>query len=196
MKKNSTKVLTLGAVLTAVVFVLQVLAVLLRSVFPAFAPSLVLVPIVIGAAVGGIGMSTWLGFVFAVAVFVSGDAATFLAIDVAGTVITVFAKGIAAGAVTGAAYKAFKGMSRTLAVALSAIICPLVNTGVFVAGCGVFFLDTLRAWGEGFGYTNVVAYIFLGMIGINFVIELVLNVVLSPAVVRLLNMKEIRSVTK
>ena len=183
-----TERLVLAAVLTAIVVILQVMAILTRAVLPIFAINLVLIPIVIGAAIGGVG--AWLGFVSGVAILISGDAASFLAINIAGTLITVLLKGTASGFAAAGAYKLFEKKNKYLAVLVSALVCPVVNTGIFVLGCLTFFMDTVRAWGEGLGYENAFAYIFLGMIGINFIIEVALNLVLSPAVLRLLSIKE------
>jgi stage III sporulation protein AH len=73
----STETLTFGAILTALVVILQFLAIGVRAVMPflPFTVSLVLIPIVIGAAKGGPYMGAWLGFVFGVIVLLSGDAA-------------------------------------------------------------------------------------------------------------------------
>lgn len=185
-----TERLVLAAVLTAIVVILQIMAILTRAVLPVFAINLVLIPIVIGAAIGGVGVGAWLGFVSGVAIIVSGDAAAFLAINIAGTLITVLLKGTASGFAAAGAYKLFEKKNKYLAVLVSALVCPVVNTGIFVLGCLTFFMDTIRAWGDGLGYENAFAYIFLGMIGVNFIIEVALNLVLSPAVVRLLAIKE------
>lgn len=181
---NNVRTLTLGAILTALVIVLQMLGQFIR--FGPFSISLVLVPIVIGAAMCGTKISTWLGFVFGVAVLMT-DAAAFLAINVPGTVITVLLKGMAAGFVAGIVCKTLGKKNRTLAVILAAILCPIANTGVFLLGCVVFFLDTIKEWGAGVGYDNVFAYLIFGMVGINFLVEMGMNVFLSPVVVRLLN---------
>ena len=79
-KKMSTQQMVLAAVLTAIVFVLQLVAVMVGHV-GIFSLTLCLVPIVIGAATCGIGVGAWLGFVFGVAVLMSGDAAAFLAVN-------------------------------------------------------------------------------------------------------------------
>ena len=186
----NTERLVLCAILTAIVVVLQVIAIITRAVLPAFAINLVLIPIVIGAAVGGVRIGAWLGFVSGVAVLISGDAASFLAIDIFGTIVTVLLKGTVSGIAAAATYKLLEKKNKYLAVFASAIICPLTNTGVFLLGCFTFFMDTIREWGDGLGYHNAFAYILLGMIGINFIIELVLNVILSPAVIRLIKIKE------
>ena len=184
-----TERLVLAAVLTAIVVILQVMAILTRAVLPVFAINLVLIPIVIGAAIGGVSVGAWLGFISGVAILISGDATAFLSISIAGTLITVLLKGTASGFAAAGAYKLFEKRNKYLAVVASALVCPVVNTGIFVLGCLTFFMDTIKSWGVGLGYDNVFAYIFLGMIGINFIIELVLNLVLSPVVVRLLDIQ-------
>ena len=185
-----TERLVLAAVLTAVVVILQVMAILTRAVLPVFSINLVLVPIVIGAAIGGIGVGAWLGFVSGLVVLISGDAAAFLSISIFGTIFTVLLKGVACGAAAAGVYKLLEKKNKYLAVLCTAIACPVANTGVFILGCFTFFMDTIRSWGVGLGYANAFGYIILGMIGINFIIELVLNVILSPTVLKLLEIKE------
>ena len=173
------------AILTAIVVVLQLLGSFLR--FGPFSVSLVLVPIAIGAALYGMSAGAWLGFVFGVAVLLSGDAAAFLTINVPGTLITVLAKGILAGLAAGFIHKLLVEKNRPLAVAASAIACPLVNTGVFLIGCVVFFLPTIAEWGLAEGFDNVAAYLIVGMVGFNFIFEMLVNVILSPVIVRILD---------
>ncbi len=179
--------LVLAAVMTALVVILQFMGAFIR--FGPFSISLVLIPIVICAAVCGKWLGAWLGYVFGLVVLISGDATAFLAIDVFGTVVTVLLKGTAAGFLAGIVYELFEKKNRYLAVVLSAITCPIVNTGVFLSGCAVFFLDTVKAWGVAEGYSSVVAYAFLVLVGGNFVFELISNIVLSPTVVRLLDIR-------
>ena len=125
-----------------------------------------------------------------VAVLVSGDAAAFLAIDIAGTILVVLLKGVVSGIAAAGVYKLLEKKNKYIAVLGAAVTCPLANTGVFVLGCFAFFMDTIREWGAGMGFENAFAYIILGMVGINFIVEMILNIVLSPAVVRLLNIKK------
>jgi hypothetical protein len=51
-------------------------------------------------------------------------------------------------------------------------------------------MDTIRGWGEAAGFDNAFVFILLGLIGINFIIELLINVMLSPVVIRLLDIRE------
>lgn len=180
--KTNTRKLVLAAILTALVIVLQFMGAFIK--LGPFSISLVLVPIVIGAATCGSTIGAWLGFVFGIVVLWSGDAAAFLAIDVPGTIITVLAKGAGCGLLAGLAYKAFEKYNRYLAVLVAAIVCPIVNTGIFLLGCSVFFMDTITAWAAG---GDVVKYMIFGLVGANFLFELGFNVVLSPVIVRLLD---------
>lgn len=188
-KRMSTETMVLGALLTALVFVLQFLAVALRGL-NVFTVSLVLIPIVIGAATCGKWIGAWLGFVFGIAVLASGDAAAFLAVDVFGTVLTVLVKGTACGFCAGLVYKALEKTNRYLAVVAAAIVCPVVNTGVFLLGCLVFFMETVSQWAAAAGFENGVGgYMIFGLVGVNFLFELCSNIVLSPVVVRLLDIR-------
>ena len=99
----NVKKLTYLAILTAIVFLMQLIGLFLR--FATFSLSFVLVPIVVGVAVCGVGAGAWLGLVFGIAVFVTGDAALFLQFNVIGTIITVLLKGMLAGFVSGLVYK-------------------------------------------------------------------------------------------
>ena len=194
-KRMDTRKLVLLALLTAIVVVLQVLAIVTRPLLPLFSISLVLLPITVGAALVGIYAGGWLGLAFGLAVLLSGDAAPFMVIDPLGTVFLVLLKGALAGLAAGAVYKLFAAKSKTVAAIIAAAICPLVNTGIFVIGSYAFFLPTLTEWASAFGFENATAYIFLGMIGVNFLIELGLNLILIPVIVRLIQYGQDRRAT-
>ncbi len=205
VKKTNIQKLTLGAILTALVIVLQLMGSFIR--FGPFSVSLVLIPIVIGAAMCGPYIGAWLGFVFGVAVLLSGDAAAFLAISVGGTILTVLLKGTLCGLCAGLVYRLLANFDISLSVKrqsppsnvftasinigvlLAAFVCPIVNTGIFLLGCRLFFMDTVAQWAVGMGFgNNVAAYMFLGLAGGNFLFELGANILLSPTVVKLLQL--------
>lgn len=183
----STKNLALGAILTALVIVLQLLGQFIK--FGPASVSLVLVPIIIGASVCGPAISAWLGLVFGVVVLFT-DAVAFMSINVVGTIVTVLLKGVLCGLVAGLIYKLFEKKNLYLGVVFSAIVCPIVNTGIFLLGCYLFFFDTIREWGLSAGFTNVGEYMIVGLVGLNFIFELLVNVVLSPIIVRLINIRK------
>lgn len=216
MNSKTKKLVGIG-LFTAIVVVLQMLGGGIR--FGVFSISLVLVPIVVGAAVYGWQAGAWLGFAFGAAVLLSGDAGAFLAVDVFGTILTVLLKGTAAGLISGLVYKLFLRLlnrqsqksiaymkehhslgeccqagvyeyisrnNRYFAVIIAAAVCPVVNTGIFLLGCKLFFMDTVTAWGAAAGFANVAAYMFIGLAGINFLVELGVNLLLAPVITRLI----------
>jgi uncharacterized membrane protein len=194
LTRMSTETLTFGAVLTAMVVILQFLALGIKAVLPflPFTVSLVLIPIVIGAAKCGPYMGAWLGFVFGVIVLLSGDASAFLVINPFGTILTVLVKGTACGLVSGFVYRLVEKKQKKVAVYAAAAVCPLVNTGLFFVGCLLFFMDTVSEWAAAFGFNNVAVYMFLGLAGFNFLFEFCINIALSPVIVRALNMRKMK----
>ena len=267
---NTFTIVGLG-LLTAIVIVLQFIGASIR--FGTFSVSLVLMPIVVGAALFGVGAGAWLGFVFGVVVLLSGDANFFLGVNPFGTIVTVLLKGILAGTVSALVYKLLsdRQTSGRLALVLSSIlmmcagafgivfgawqnagalpedvmaavrsttvenshpgtgfiivgsvlaaagialliytivkrpninvsaavfasaaICPIVNTGIFLLGCRLFFFETIK---EMAGGTNVGTFMIVGLVGLNFIFELAINLILSPAIVMLIRIGE-KSFTK
>ena len=183
-KPMETRTLTGVAVFTAIVIVLQLLGSFIR--FGPFSISLTLIPIVVGAALYGPWAGAWLGFVFSMVVLISGDAGPFLAVNVFGTILTVIVKGTAAGFAAGAVFRALEKVSVTLAVICAAIVCPVVNTGLFLLGCKLFFMETITGWGKAAGFENVGKFMIYGLVGGNFLFEMLTNIVLSPVILRLI----------
>ena len=187
-QKMSTQSLVLCAIMTALVIILQFMGAFIK--LGTFSISLVLVPIVIGAAICGVGAGAWLGLVFGIVVLLSGDAAAFLAVNVPGTIITVLVKGIACGFIAGLTYKLLEKYNTFVAVVAAACICPVINTGVFLIGCLIFFMDTVVMWAETMGLgADVGRYMIVVLVGANFLFELLFNIILSPVIVRLLKVK-------
>lgn len=185
-KKFSTRKLTGLAILTALVVILQFLPVK----GPFFLITLTLVPIVIGSALYGAFAGAWLGFIFGVTVLLSGDAAAFLTINIPGTIATVLVKGTLAGLAAGLVYKLASKVNRYFGVICAALVAPVVNTGIFLLGCRLFFMDTVNGWAAASGYENVGAYMILSLVGINFLIELGVDLVCSPVILRLINIRK------
>lgn len=181
---NKTKALVGTGILTAIVIVLQTLASGIK--LGPFSITLVLVPIIVGAALYGAKTGAWLGFVFGVVVLIH-DAAAFLAINTPGTIITCLLKGILAGLASAVVYKLFANKNKWVAVFSAAIVCPVVNTGVFLLGCLIFFYSTIQEWATGAGFGSAGAYMIFGLAGLNFLTELVVNIVLAPAVLRIID---------
>ena len=177
---NVNTIIGLG-LLTAIVVVMQFISMGLR--FGTFSITLTLIPIVVGAALYGWVSGAWLGFVFGVSVLLTGDANTFLAVNIPGTITTVLVKGVLAGLCAGLVYELISKKNQIAAVLVSAVIAPVVNTGIFIFGSYVFFFDYLSGLAEG---TNLFVFILLALVGINFFIELGTNLVLNPAILQII----------
>lgn len=182
-KKFNTKALVGLGLLTAIVVVLQAMAISIR--FGVFAITLTLVPIIVGAALYGWKAGAWLGFVFGVVVLMT-DAGAFLAVNVPGTIITCILKGTLAGLCAGVVYRLICKKNRIAAVVTAGVVSPVVNTGIFLLGCVLFFMDTIKEWAAGAGFENAGAYMVTAFVGLNFVIELAVNLVLSSAIVAII----------
>lgn len=183
-KENHVSTIVGLGVLTAIVIILQALA--LNIHFGGiFSVTLVLVPIIVGAALYGYKAGAWLGLVFGTIVLLTGDAAPFLAVNAPGTVFTVLAKGILAGLAAGLVYQLVAKKSALLAAILAGIIVPVVNTGIFLIGCRAFFWDTIIGWATAAGSASIGVFIITGLGVINFFPELIINLVLAAAVVQI-----------
>lgn len=183
--------LVLLAVLTAIVAVLSYFGGFIK-IGGLASISLTLIPVVLGATLldrFGPLAGAWLGGVSGIIFFVTPDAAFWLGLSIPGTIITVMIKGILAGLFAGLVYNLLKNKNKYLAVIVSAIVCPVVNTGIFLLGCLVFFMDTVRSMADSAG-SSVFAYLIIFFVGLNFVFELIVNIVVSPALLRIINIRK------
>lgn len=177
------------ALLMALVVVMQAISSIIPPV-SGFPISLVLIPIVLGAALFGPGAGAILGATFGVIVFINcvtgadpGGAMVFQANPVL-CFLVVMGKGILAGAASGFVYKLLKGKNPYIAMVLAAAVCPIVNTGVFIGCMLLFFIEVLSAWAQG---GDLVGYILSGLVLVNFVPELIINLLFSPASMRIVH---------
>ena len=152
--------------------------------------SLVLVPIVVGAVLFGPADGALLGGVFGAVVSVmaiQGQLGALTNMMVAYnpliTVLVCMLKGVGAGFVAGLIAKAFK--KRTfIGILLAAAAAPIVNTGVFVAGMLTVFRGVMMEFADGIGMggTGALYFAIVVLVGVNFLVELAANLILSPAI--------------
>ena len=193
MKRNIIIVRMAGiALMMAMVVVMQAIGGMIPPV-SGFSISLVLIPIVLGAAVFGPKAGAFLGGTFGVIVYINcmtgadpSGAMVFQASPVL-CFLVVMGKGILAGLGAGAVYRLLKGTNPYLAMLAAAIVCPVINTGVFVASMFLFFMDVLSAWAGG---GDLLGYAMTVLVLANFVPELILNVAFSPAGARIYRVVE------
>lgn len=172
------------AFLTALVAVLQLLSYYIAT--PNFSLSLVLLPIMIGGVLLGPGAGAFLGGVFGIVTFIACAAGLdksgllLFTISPILTFAICFVKGVLAGLVSSLVYKLMYKLTKKRllpSVLVASAFTPLVNTLVFYLGMILFFRPTLTEWAGG---TDILTFVFLALIGVNFVVEFLINVILCP----------------
>lgn len=186
MKKGnyfSAKRITGMAILLALVIVLQVFGGYFK--IGATSLSFVLVPIVLCGLLYGAIAAGVLGFVFGFIVLMYGvtGADPFTAIlfedHPVFTSILCLGKGTAAGVVSGLVYKLVAKKNKYVGVFTASAVAPIVNTGLFILGSLLFLQDTLKAnFANG---QSVIYFLIIGCAGINFLVELAINLIAAPA---------------
>ena len=71
----------------------------------------------------------------------------------------------------------------------AAVVAPVVNTGIFIVGCLTFFMDFIKS-GAAEKAMGLGGYLIVAFVGLNFVFELLANVIISPAILRILKIRE------
>ena len=191
MTKDTQRKFVYTAMFAAVVVVLQMFVSIPIGMFTI---TLTLVPVMLGAILFGPISGAILGGVFGVVVAIqvitgaAGAASTLMLVQApVTTVVLCILKGAVAGLASGLVYKAVMKLERSnLAVILSAVVCPIVNTGIFCLGLAVFYNNLLNEWAIAGDYASAFTFIILGLIGLNFVIEFAVNVLLIPVALRMI----------
>ena len=184
MKKDRIIRLTALASLTALVIVLQTVASGIR--IGPIPISLTLVPIVVGAVLLGPAAGAGLGAVFGLITIIAGisgaDEFTNIlwAASPFGLIVVAMGKAVLCG-LAGLIAKAL-AKRETLGCILAALSAPIVNTGVFAIGMLTIFRPALQDFANG---SNAVYYLFIVMVGVNFLVEFSVNAVLSAAIARI-----------
>ena len=176
--QESIRKLTLVALLTALATALSFIKIPILGA----SITLVLPVVIIGGAIYGPFVAAWLTVIPNLIALT--EAGIFLVTSPGGCVATLLLKGILAGFVSGVVYKALSKKHPIGAVTCAAVVAPVINSGVFVLGCYIFIWDYLvsLAGENGVG----IGLLLFGLAGLNFIIELVLNVILCPSILRII----------
>ena len=90
-------------------------------------------------------------------------------------------RGLNCGLCAGLVAKALRHR-QTISCILAALTAPVVNTGVFAIGMLTVFKPVLQDYAGG---TNIVYFLFVAFIGVNFLVEFAVNAALSAAIARI-----------
>lgn len=187
----TTKNIVYLAILTTLLVVLNLLSTVFKIITNV---NLTLIPIVLGALLLGMRGGLILGAISGVMTFVFGvtgvDAFTnflFTQHPVL-TFLTCTVKITAAGVVAGLVYSMFKDKNKHAATFMAAAIVPIVNTLIFILGALTMYDSmSVLAAGEGVG---VIYFLIVVCAGVNFLIELAINLVVAPAIYSVVNILE------
>ncbi|MBQ1878219.1 MAG: ECF transporter S component [Erysipelotrichaceae bacterium] len=190
MTKNNTKKMATVALLAAVIVVLQLMASSIR--IGPHTISLSLIPIVVGAIVCGPLAGCFLGAVSATIITIASvtgaDQGGLLMVQYnpVACIAMIYLKTSLAGLISGWVYKLIAQKNEMVAVFVASILVPLINTGIFTLGVLTIFRPLVEGWAAAAGASSVIYYVFIIMIGMNFVLEVAINAVLAPVVARVL----------
>lgn len=185
-KEKTLRLVSLG-ILSAIIVVLQVIA----TYFPTkpFAVTFALIPIIIGSALFDEKAGAFLGGVFSVVVITM----CIIGADVGGAIVwnanpflcilVCMTKGVLAGYVSGLLYKLLEKHNSIVATIVAGLSAPVVNTGTFALGMSLFFRPVLTSWAGG---SDLLYYVIYGLLGINFLVEVGVNMLLSPVIIKVL----------
>lgn len=187
MKKKhyfNTKMIATTGILVGIEILFQVIG---NYINPGFANiNLSLIPIVIGAVLYGPVVGGFLGLVCGLMVIISPSTMQiFFSISPVGTILACILKTTVAGVAAGLVVKLFKGKKKIYGVILASILVPVINTALFSIFALIFFMPLLQSMISE-TMPNIAAALFVGMIGINFILEVISTVILAPSLYKIL----------
>lgn len=183
-KRNDKEVRRLAgsAMLLALAAALQLLSNYVQ--FGTFSITLALIPIVLAGILYGIVPGTLVGL--AVGALTIAAPATyggyFFQTRPAATIMICLVKMTMAGFLPALVFRFLRKRSFNAGVIVASLLAPLTNTGLFAAGAAIFFYPVMEA-SINAQFATPAAVLFLSWIGLNFVLEFVINAALSPALV-------------
>lgn len=191
-KKISTLTLCELGILFALVIVLQSI-----SSFGYVNICLCLVPITLGAMTIDWRGGAILGFTFGIVALLWGIVGRDLFTNLlfqenpVMTILICIFKGTLCGIAPALIWRALKDKNAILAGLLASISAPVVNTGIFALGALLIKNDVMSvAGGLGITFDNFFTLLFGVLITTNFLIELVINIVCSPALCKVTQVVE------
>lgn len=195
-KKNSLLIKRMVgiAVLTALVIVLQLLGNNVQ--FGTVSITLALIPIAMGAILYGPFAGLFLGVVMGAIVLTAPSTIGFLQYNAGLTVLLCLVKTGVAGLVSGYVFKLFAFIAKKkgkkvlfyiIGIVAAALIVPVLNTSIFIAGAATIFSGYNIQLADGTvvePFKNL-SLTIAAVLTTNFLIEFAVSVALSPALVTL-----------
>ena len=195
MEKSTKFLNTKNVVYLAILTTLLVVLNLLSTVFKVITNvNLTLIPIVLGALMLGMRGGLILGLISGVMTFLFGvfgvDAFTYFLFTQHPilTFLTCTVKITVAGVLGGLVYNLLKNKNKYVATFLASATVPVVNTAIFILGA-LTMHDSISVLADGEG-VGVMYFLIIICAGVNFLIELGVNLLVAPAIHATVNVLE------
>ena len=179
MKNIKVRTITGVAILLAIEIIFQTLGNLI--VVGPVNINLSLIPIAIASIVYGPLAGAFLGLANGIHVILTDG--FFMPIVPGGTVLVCLVKCTLAGLISGLVFKLISKKNKAVGAIVASLLIPVINTGIFAAGCFTVLGPAIDA---NKGGKQIVEYVFLGLIGWNFILEFLVTTALSPAIVKII----------
>ena len=176
MNRNmKIKKITGVGVMLALTIVLQVISTNIK--FGTVEIALGLIPMILGACIYGPAAGCLLGSTLGLVIMLSpATLSAFMPVNPVATILLCILKTGLAGLCSGYMYRILKSKNNIVRVGIATLISPIINTGLFIVGVLLFFLEVYGG----------VTYLFTTNLLFNFIIELVVMVILVPVFERIL----------
>ncbi len=197
-KQNTQAIRTLAgtAVLAALIIVLSFVSKAISGVLMVNI-TLSLIPIIVGAIlfgpVSGAVLGAVMGLVVVYTTVTGGSLDLAFVMFQYNPILTValcIIKSTAAGALSGLIWRLLENKLPSLVNSLiTSVACPICNTTLFCIPLVLFYREPLYAWADkvGLEVANLFVFVISIILGVNFVIEFLISLIFSPAIVRIIN---------
>lgn len=168
-KMTKVKYLAYTSILSAVTIILTLIS--NSIVIGGISINLGLIAIILAGILVGPLSGAFVGLINGAFALLSAQA--FFAISPLGTVLVCLLKTSVAGLVCGLIYRLLKNKNELVAIIVSAMLVPIINTSLFIVGSLFFFNGA---------FGNLISI----FVSINFVVELLVNAVLIPTIIKVI----------
>lgn len=158
-----------------------------------------LIPIVLSAIILGVWYGTALGAITGLIILFNcgilgadGFTNVLFATDPLVIILVCVLKTALAGTASALLFKWLSKYNVVVATVVAAAIVPVVNSGLFILGM-LCIVPSLYDAGFLAAGANAFAGIVIGFVGLNFVFEFALNVILAPALCRVISIMDSRA---
>ena len=189
---SQAKKLTYFSILAALTVILQVFGNTVR-IAGIVTLNFSLIPIVLSAILLGALYGTALGTITGLVILLNngilgadGFTNVLFATDPVIIILVCIFKTAVAGGISGLLFKTLKKFNVYVAVLIAAGVVPIINSGLFIVGM-LMIVPSLVNVGFIAEGANAFAVIVIGFVGLNFVFEFLFNLIMAPALYRVIS---------